>query len=285
MKRNLWILWGALAAWFVMPHAKAQEDSLQANRYVMRATTYGVGYTNILDTYLSPMTYTGTELRVQRESMRRTRLMHGHVSAQSMFNIGASITENDAATGEEWSGTVSWDYALHYQWQLTERLKVMAGPQLDVHGGFIYNLRNSNNPAQALADVHLGASAMAIYRFHIKRYPMVARYQLDLPLVGVMFSPEYGESYYEIFEQEHDGSNILFTTPFNAPTIRHYVSLDFPVGNVNLRVGYRCDVRQSQVNDLKRHLWSHLFMVGFVKNFYLLKGRNRVSMPAAVSPY
>ena len=34
---------------------KAQEDSLQTNRYVMRATLYGAGYTNILDTYLSPM--------------------------------------------------------------------------------------------------------------------------------------------------------------------------------------------------------------------------------------
>ena len=39
--------------------SRAQEDSLQANRYVMRATLYGAGFTNILDTYLSPMEYTG----------------------------------------------------------------------------------------------------------------------------------------------------------------------------------------------------------------------------------
>ena len=38
-----------------------QEDSLQANRYVMRATLYGIGVTNVLDTYLSPMEYTGGE--------------------------------------------------------------------------------------------------------------------------------------------------------------------------------------------------------------------------------
>ena len=47
---------------------KAQEDSLQTNRYVMRATLYGAGYTNILDTYLSPMEYTGPEIRILRES-------------------------------------------------------------------------------------------------------------------------------------------------------------------------------------------------------------------------
>ena len=49
---------------------KAQEDSLQANRYVMRATLYGAGYTNILDTYLSPVEYTGPEIRILRESTK-----------------------------------------------------------------------------------------------------------------------------------------------------------------------------------------------------------------------
>ena len=49
--------------------ALAQEDSLKANRYVVRSTLYGVGHTNILDTYLSPMEYSGMELRLLRESM------------------------------------------------------------------------------------------------------------------------------------------------------------------------------------------------------------------------
>ncbi len=33
---------------------QAQTDSLQAHRYVTRATMYGVGFTNVFDTYLSP---------------------------------------------------------------------------------------------------------------------------------------------------------------------------------------------------------------------------------------
>ena len=31
---------------------QAQEDTIKANRYVMRSTLYGVGHINILDTYL-----------------------------------------------------------------------------------------------------------------------------------------------------------------------------------------------------------------------------------------
>lgn len=264
---------------------QAQEDSLQANRYVMRATLYGVGFTNILDTYLSPAEYTGPEVRILRESMRMTRLMDGRVSVQSLFQGHLSLTENRAGTGSEIAGLVNWNYALHYQFRLSERLKILAGPLLDLNGGFVYNLRNSNNPAQAKIYANLAASGMVIYRFRIGNYPLVARYQANLPLMGIMFSPEYGQSYYEIFSLKHDGKNVLFTSLHNQPSLRQFLTLDFPIRSVNMRFGYVCDIQQAKVNRLKSHTWSHVFMLGFVKNFYLLKGKNKVAMPSGVSPY
>lgn len=264
---------------------QAQEDSLQANRYVMRATLYGVGFTNILDTYLSPAEYTGPEVRILRESMRMTKLMDGRVSVQSLFQGHLSLTENRAGTGSEMAGLVNWNYALHYQFRLSEKLKILAGPLLDINGGFVYNLRNSNNPAQARAYANLAASGMVIYRFRIGNYPLVARYQANLPLMGIMFSPEYGQSYYEIFSLKHGGKNVLFTSLHNQPSLRQFLTLDFPIRSVNMRFGYVCDIQQAQVNHLKSHTWSHAFMLGFVKNFYLLKGKNKVAMPSGVSPY
>ncbi|MDO4180697.1 MAG: DUF3316 domain-containing protein [Bacteroidales bacterium] len=264
---------------------QAQEDSLQANRYVMRATLYGVGFTNILDTYLSPAEYTGPEVRILRESMRMTKLMDGRVSVQSLFQGHLSLTENRAGTGSEMAGLVNWNYALHYQFRLSEKLKTLAGPLLDINGGFVYNLRNSNNPAQAKAYANLAASGMVIYRFRIGNYPLVARYQANLPLMGIMFSPEYGQSYYEIFSLKHGGKNVLFTSLHNQPSLRQFLTLDFPIRSVNMRFGYVCDIQQAQVNHLKSHTWSHAFILGFVKNFYLLKGKNKVAMPSGVSPY
>ena len=41
-----------LLSLFLGLSSQAQEDSLQANRYVMRDTLYGAGFTNILDTSL-----------------------------------------------------------------------------------------------------------------------------------------------------------------------------------------------------------------------------------------
>ena len=90
-----------LLSLFLGLSSQAQEDSLQANRYVMRATLYGAGFTNILDTYLSPMEYTGPEIRILRESMRMTKLMNGNVSVQSLFQ--ANLSQKQVMKWQVWS--------------------------------------------------------------------------------------------------------------------------------------------------------------------------------------
>lgn len=264
----------------------AQEDSLRATRYVMRSTLFGIGHSNVFETYLSPLEYTGTEVRFLHESMRMTRLLEGKVSGQSLLQVNASYNKNISQTAEMYAGLVNWSYALHYQFRMNDdKLKILVGPMLDLNGGVVYNRRNSNNPAQAKAYGGLGASGMLIYKFRIARYPLTVRYQANLPLLGVMFSPEYGESYYEIFSLGNGGRNVLFTSLHNNPSLRQMVTLDFPIRNVTMRVGYVCDIQQSKVNNLKSHAYSHNFMIGFVRNLYLLRGKNRISMPLKVTPF
>ena len=263
----------------------AQEDSLRATRYVMRSTLFG-GHSNVFETYLSPLEYTGTEVRFLHESMRMTRLLGGKVSGQSLIQVNASYNKNISQTAEMYAGLVNWSYALHYQFRMNDdKLKILVGPMLDLNGGVVYNRRNSNNPAQAKAYGGLGASGMLIYKFRIARYPLTVRYQANLPLLGVMFSPEYGESYYEIFSLGNGGRNVVFTSLHNNPSLRQMVTLDFPIRNVTMRVGYVCDIQQSKVNNLKSHAYSHDFMIGFVRNLYLLRGKNRISMPLKVTPF
>lgn len=263
----------------------AQEDSLRASRYVMSSFLVGAGHANVLDTYLSPLEYEGSEVRFLYERMRMTRLLGGNFSIQNILQGNFSFTENPAKTANMYGGLLNWNCALHYQFPVNESLKFLAGPMFDLNAGGLYNNRNSNNPAQARAYGSIGASGMAIYKFRIGNYPFVARYQLNVPLVGLMFSPEFGESYYEIFSLGNGGKNILFTSLHNNPSLRHMLTLDFPIRKVIMRAGYVCDIQQAKVNNLKNHTYSHHFMIGFVKNFYLLKGKNKISMPHSVTPY
>lgn len=261
------------------------QDSLSHDKYIVRSVMVGAGKTNVYDTYLSPLEYRGPELRLMHESMRMTRLMGGRVSAQRIVQVNASSTDNISKSGKSYSGMFNWTYALHYQYNVDDRLKILFGPMLDLNGGFIYNTRNSNNPAQAKVYGSIDASAMAIYKLRIGRYPMTLRYQANLPFIGVMFSPEYGQSYYEIFSLKHSGKNVLFTSFHNAPTVRQMLTLDFPIGKTIMRAGYLCDIQQAKVNNLKSHFYSHNFMIGFVRNFQMIRGKNRINLPSKVNPF
>ena len=268
-----------------LPTRIQAQDSLQATRHVMRSVMIGAGHNNTFETYLSPLEYEGPEVRFAYETMRMTRLIDGNVSAQNLFQLHASYTENISQTNHTYGGLVNWSYALHYQFRPAKGLKILFGPMLDLNAGVVYNRRNSNNPAQAKAYGGLGASGMLIYRFRIKNYPLTVRWQANLPLLGVMFSPEFGESYYEIFSLGNGGRNVVFTSLHNNPSLRQLLTLDFPVGNTVMRVGYVCDLQQAKVNNLKSHTYSHDFMIGVVRNLYLFHGKKHMTTPPKITPF
>lgn len=263
----------------------AQTDSLQAHRYITRTHSYGIGHTNLLDTYLSQQNYTGIEARVVRETMKITRLFNGRVSSQNLFQANVSYTHNQADNNNSFSGLINWNYGLHYQFRLTENFKILAGGMTDANVGFIYNLRNSNNPASAKAYFNLAASGMAIYHFKIKNYPLVVRYQANVPFVGVMFSPIYGQSYYEIFTLGNNDGIVKITSLGNQPSIRQSFSVDFPICTSKIRLSYLCDIQQANLNNIKTHSYSNLFMVGIVKDFFIIKNKKGKPLPSNVRAY
>ena len=250
-------------------------EPVDPTRFTTRATLYGAGFTNVFDTYLSPQEYRGVEFRVSRESMRMTRWMDGNLSLQTLFQANVGYTHNKVDNNKTFAGLANWNYGLHYNFRLTDNFRLLAGGVGDFNGGFVWNLRNGNNPASARAYVNLDASGMAIWDLRVKGRPITLRYQANLPLMGVMFSPHYGQSYYEIFSLGNAGGVVKFTSLHNQPSLRQMLTVDFPVGQVKMRLAYVCDIQQSNLNDIKTHTYSHVFMVGFVKELYRLRPKNR----------
>ncbi len=288
MKLRLYTILAFIGACLSLSNStvSAQNDTIMnANRYITRATSYGVGFTNVYDTYLSPQEYKGAEFRLIRESTRMTKLLDGNVSVQNLFQADLGYTHNRADNNNMFSGMVNWNYGLHYQFRITPEFKILAGALLDANLGFIYNLRNGNNPASARAFVNLDASAMAIWHTRIKRYPLTLRYQVNLPFMGVLFSPHYGQSYYEIFTLGNSSGVVRFTSFHNQPSLRQFLSVDFPVRYAKMRLSYVSDLQQSDVNGLRTHIYSHAFMIGFVKEIYQIRNKNGARLPSTVSAY
>lgn len=239
---------------------------------VSHAWTVGVGASNIYEEYLSPLEYRGLEARIQWESMRPTHLLNNSVHFQSVVNVHGSYGNSRSKSGKMYEGLFNWNLAWLYQWPLNDRWTVLAGPMLDINAGIVYNSRNSNNPAQAKIYLNADASGMVYYRFRMFNHPFRLRYQVAVPLTGLMFSPNYAESYYEMFGLGNAGGhNICLTTPISQPSLRHSLYLDFTWSDTNIRIGYVGDMMQCHVNNLHSHYYSHACMIGIIRNFTVQK--------------
>ena len=248
--------------------------ALSANderRVIERATLYGGGYTNAYDTYLSPQEYRGVEGRVLRESMRTVRLWGHDYERQTLFQGNVGYTHNRVDNNNTILALVNWSVAWHRSFSVAPGLRLMVGPAVDFNGGFVYNMRNGNNPAQARAYVNLDAAGMAVYDIRLWGQPFRLRYQLKLPFVGLMFSPHYGQSYYEIFSVGHTSGIVNLTSLHNQPSLRQMFSIDFPVGRARMRFAYMCDLQQSSLHSIDTHTYSHIFMLGFVHRLFRIK--------------
>ena len=238
---------------------------------------FGAGRTDQLDTYLSPMEYTGPQFSFLTGRERYTGIASGAVTFTSMLQGAFTKTENPARTGDEWGGRLAYDAGWHYNWHLVKGLTLRAGGLIGADLGFLYNNRNSNNPAQGRVGMDISASAGAVYAFRVRKFPMAVSYIADMPLMGCMFSPQFGQSYYELYTGNRD-HNVCFSHPGNALSFRHLLMVDFVFRRTTMRLGYLGDVRQSHVNDIRYHDISRSFMIGYVRYFRMLDrdGRREV---------
>lgn len=237
-------------------------------------TLFGIGCSNQLDTYLSPMEYDGFQASFLTGRERRTHWANGNVSFQSLLQGAFTHTQNPARTAKDWGGRLAYDAGWHYHWKLTDRLSLKAGGLVGADLGFLYNARNSNNPAQGRFGFDVSASAGGSYRFKVRKLPVKVNYQADLPLMGAMFSPQYGQSYYELSEGNRD-HNVCFSHLGNALSFRQLLTFDLEFSRASLRFGYMGDIRQSHVNGIRMHDINHSFMIGYVRYLKVLKRNER----------
>ena len=243
-------------------------QSLDAARFEERAFSLGGGYTNLLDTYLSPLRYKGGHVAIMDERFAPTRAQSQHWYTQSLFTLHGDYTLAAEGRGVTVGGMADYSYTYYYRALRHEHWSLYAGPQGQLRLGGIYNLRNSNNPAQLKLGIHLAASALAKYSFTLWRVPMNVRMQADMPLLGLAFGPDYGQSYYEIFYLRQAKGCVHLTAPHNNLSLCTALSYDIEFRPCTLRITWKEDLYHWQLGGQQYRMFNHTAMIGLVRNLY-----------------
>lgn len=239
----------------------------------------GLGY--VYDDYLSPLPHQGNSL------------LFSYGTAQPL-NWGLpktqGLTFEDAKWTNQFSFSVNPIYSksqagsrmLHGNADIRDNLirKIVHQPDwsasiggfLALGGGGRYCLVNGNNPASLDLYLDLGVTALTDYRFSLLNKPMKLTYQGSLSLSGIAFSPEYAESYYEIFYLGNETNILKYTQPLNNQHWRQQLSLDIPLSRrkSSLRLNLRNDGHVTLYNNIRTRVLSTHFSAGYIRYFNVL---------------
>ncbi|MDR0333430.1 MAG: DUF3316 domain-containing protein [Dysgonamonadaceae bacterium] len=243
----------------------------QRNPWVNHSTMIGVGKSNLLDTYLSPVKYDGRSFSILHDRVQGTRFFDEQLLLQQQFHIVAANTTNPVGNATEYYGNLNYRLNGLYPIMDMNSFRLFVGGGLDASLGGIYNTRNSNNPGSAKASGNLNATVMARYNWN--RFTF--RWQLSSPFVGMFFSPGFGQSYYEMFELGNNSNTVHFGSLHNQQALRNYFTVDIPVWNFTIRTGYLGDYYRTDVNSLITRISTHQFVIGLAFESLNLGGRRQ----------
>ena len=210
----------------------------------------GGGWADVLDTYLSPYSYKGSVFNLTIEKQ------YEHTMHRTSLHM--SLLDNPAGNVNEYEFGMAYGIAHHFQLMKKGAFNLKAGPLGHMYVGGIYNERNGNNPGQAKLSLMLDASALATYDFHLLHKDFQLEYSIDIPFFGLAYSPQFGQSYYEEFVLGNYDHNCVIAHPFNTPSLRQRLVVDFKLGRRGcLYWGYNGEMFQTKYNGLRHHSYLH----------------------------
>ena len=248
----------------IPPNVEAQTADSVSLPY--KETTYmvGLGPTKVLDTYLSAEHFSGTGFSFLSGTARHRTHRQWYTLLQHQASV--ATTHDRSHDIKMLEACYRFTAARLRKWQPWQTPLILeAGGAIGADIGALYNTLGGNNPGQARLGLHLMPVVAAGWHTLIAGRKAGIRAEAELPLAGVVFSPNYGQSYYEIFSQGDNDHNIVPTTFVSAPNFRLQLMLNYQVAKrYALQIGYLGDFRQASVNQLKQHIYSHRCMVGVI---------------------
>lgn len=258
----------------------AEEDeergNIQTESYQSRPVTgiysLEIGARDVLATYLSPLHYTGRSTGLSGSWCKAMPFSPEKALMHFDTRFSFSSLHNPAHTATMIGLYGSFNWGMSWRHRLPEEFQLTLGGTIGIEGGAYYLLRNGNNPVEAIANTGLAIRGSLSRPIKIGRLPILLRDEVSLPFFGVFFSPEYGETYYEIYLGNHKGLAHAGWWGNNF-RIDNLLSATLDFGRTSMTIGYRFEAYTQWACQLNTKIHTHSFVIGVVPGGIGLKKR------------
>lgn len=228
----------------------AQNTGEQKYLLTTKTNTAGVSILSLTDPYLSPLTYTGNGIQFERESRRFLSTTNTNISMVGKLNLEGGYLLNPAKTSAMNYMAADYSWGIQYHFRPMKRLVILAGGSCDIGLGYKNVPRNINNPGNADLATNLNLTGVVLYDILLRRRTLRLQLAVETPVIGWMYVPLAGASYYEIF-MLGDLSNIShFSSIMNRRGINPKLTVDVPFKSSVWRIGVGYQGLQYTANDM-----------------------------------
>lgn len=260
---------------FLSSVISAQNPDDQKHLLTSKTNTFGLATFHFTDPYLSPLTYSGSGFDFNHESRRFLSLRTTNISIQNKFYLATGITHNPAKTGSMLYFGANYSLGMHYHFRPAKELQLLAGGSWDVDFGFKDLTRNVNNPVNLDMATNLNLSGVAKYDFPLFRRTLRLQLAVETPVLGWLFVPTAGASYYEMFELGNHSNITHFSSIINKRGLNPKLTVDVPFARSTWRFGLSYQALKYKANDMvfKRNTFS--LLVGTTMDVISFSGRKK----------
>lgn len=244
-------------------------------RVVENTTLFGFGLATANDRYLSPLTYSGNSYFIQSEWSQPLNQRSEKWIQRTAVALQGGLYINSVGTNAMYAISAQLNHAIYYRYKILPNLQLFGGGLFDINFAGKMVGRNVNNPGSVDMYSGLNVAAALQYTFSWHKLDYRLRYHAQSPLLGAMFVPEMGGSYFEMFDKFILANTVHFSAPHNMLAIQHQLLFDIKFGRATWSIGVQHEYRQWHANLLGFNQHQVHGVIGFVTDIVTLTKRNR----------
>ncbi len=236
-----------------------------------------IGRRSAVSRYLAPVRYSGASYAFSGRWIKAMPFAPERALMEFDARVEGAVSLLNPRKNSSMQGIdVEFDWNMRAWWQLPQGFTLSVGGGVEMEGGALALLKNSNNPVSVNVAAALGAAASASWTGHLGRLPLVAALGLRSPMLGAFYMPGYGETYFEMYVGNHSGL-VHCGWPGNRQKVNMHLALMMDFGKTAMEVGYRLNWQRAEANHLVYRSFSNMFTIGVIPGGLGLK-KNRLQI-------